>query len=122
MTKGDNMKNIERIQVGHTYTYTEFCELLELKQYQKITSSSAIAQLKNIERYYQLEVTKVGNKKAWYVVEKREQPLPEIKRGKKRSSMTIKVSENEYKRAVELISELLDEKGIKYEFIERERS
>lgn len=114
----DKLANIDKLEVGCTYTYAKLCEKLNWKVHQSISSNGAKAQLKVVCAYYEVQKVQVGKSNGYYIKAKRKEPLPIASVGREKQNLTIQLdNEQMYERAKTLIKDVLDREGIEFKIV-----
>ena len=114
----DKLANIDKLEVGCTYTYKKLTDTLGWKQFQSLSSNGAKAQLKIVHAYYEVKKVEVGKANGYLIVKRRDKPLPLNDVGRMKQNLTLQFeNEQTYERAKELIENLLLEESIEYKVI-----
>ena len=114
----DKLANIDKLELGCTYTYRKLCDTLGWKQFQSLSSNGAKAQLKIVHAYYEVKKVEVGKANGYLIVKRRDKPLPLNDVGRMKQNLTLQFEDEQtYERAKELIENLLKEEGIEYKVI-----
>ena len=114
----DKLANIDKLEVGCTYTYKKLTDTLGWKQFQSLSSNGAKAQLKIVHAYYEVKKVEVGKANGYLIVKRRDKPLPLNDVGRMKQNLTVQFEDEQtYERAKELIENLLKEEGIEFKIV-----
>jgi hypothetical protein len=114
----DKLANMDKLEIGCTYTYAKLCEKLDWRVHKSISSNGAKSQLKIVYAFYEVQKVQVGKSNGYYIKAKRKEPLPLNDVGRMKQNLTVQFPTEEcYERAKELIENLLKEEGIEFKVI-----